>query len=146
MNYGEIITAHSFSVSLGAFQVETVQEISGLVVEQEVVEARHVTATGQLVVKKQPGIRRTGEVTITRGLDTSSAFSDWINRSLVQADYDGARQNVSIVIRDVHRNPVRSLHLSNAWASRWEGPALQAGSSAVATERVTLAFDDINVE
>ncbi|MFI1660274.1 hypothetical protein ACH4ZU_35965 [Streptomyces sp. NPDC020472] len=49
--------------------METVQDVSGLTLEQDGVETRQVSSTGELIVRKQPGARRTGEITITRGMD-----------------------------------------------------------------------------
>lgn len=94
-----------------------------------VVEVRQVSSTGELIVRKQPGASRTGEITITRGMDKSTAFTDWIKATLVDADLDAARQNITISLKDAQKNTVRRIHLSNAWASRWEGPQLGAANS-----------------
>ena len=69
-------------MQLGGILVESVQEVSGLSVEQEVVETKQVTNSGEQLIRKQPGARQAGEVTIVRGLDKSSAFTDWIKETL----------------------------------------------------------------
>ncbi|GHC44336.1 phage tail protein [Streptomyces cinnamoneus] len=143
---GDSFSSNCFGIELGKFQVETVQEISGLTLEQDVVETRQVSPTGELVVRKQPGARRTGEITITRGMDKSTAFTDWIKATMVNADLDSARQNITISLKDARKNTVRRIHLTNAWASRWEGPALGAADSKSATEQVTITYEDIRVE
>ncbi|WP_329619389.1 phage tail protein [Streptomyces sp. NBC_01255] len=98
------------------------------------------------VVRKQPGSRRTGEITITRGIDKSTAFTDWIKATLVNADLDAARQNITIALKDAHKQTVRRIHLSTAWASRWDGPSLGSSESGIATEQVTITYEDIAVE
>ncbi|MGW7578576.1 phage tail protein [Streptomyces sp. NPDC054765] len=143
---GDTFSSSTFAIELGKFQVETVQEVSGLTLEQDVVEVRQVSATGELIVRKQPGSRRTGEITITRGMDKSTAFTDWIKATLVNADLDSARQNITISLKDAQKQTVRRIHLTNAWASRWEGPQLGAANSAIATEQVTITYEDITVE
>ncbi|MEH6374074.1 phage tail protein [Streptomyces sp. KLMMK] len=143
---GDTFSSSTFAIELGKFQVETVQDVSGLTLEQDVVETRQVSATGELIVRKQPGARRTGEITITRGMDKSTAFTDWIKATLVDADLDSARQNITIALKDAKKQTVRRIHLSNAWASRWEGPQLGATNSGVATEQVTITYEDITVE
>ncbi|MGP8297344.1 phage tail protein [Streptomyces inhibens] len=143
---GDTFSSSTFAIELGKFQVETVQEVSGLTLEQDVVETRQVSATGELLVRKQPGSRRTGEITITRGMDKSTAFTDWIKATLVNADLDSARQNITIALKDAKKQTVRRIHLSNAWASRWQGPSLGASNSATATEQVTITYEDMTVE
>ncbi|MFG2365037.1 phage tail protein [Streptomyces mirabilis] len=143
---GDTFSSSTFAIELGKFQVETVQSVSGLQLEQDVVEVRQVSPTGEPIVRKQPGARRTGEITITRGMDKSTAFTDWIKATRVKADLDGARQNITIALKDAKKQTVRRIHLTNAWASRWEGPQLGAANSGVATEQVTIAYEDIIVE
>ncbi len=143
---GDTFSSSTFAVELGKFQVETVQDVSGLTLEQDVVEVRQVSATGELIVRKQPGARKSGEITITRGMDKSTAFTDWIKATLVNADLDSARQNITIALKDAKKQTVRRIHLSNAWASRWEGPELGAANSQNATEKVTVTYEDITVE
>ncbi|MGD3113006.1 hypothetical protein [Streptomyces sp. YGL11-2] len=46
---------------LGTFQAETVRQASGLTLEQDVVEICQVPATGELLVREQPGARRHGK-------------------------------------------------------------------------------------
>ncbi|QIS23526.1 phage tail protein [Nocardia terpenica] len=147
MNSGETLATHSFTVELGKFQVETVQDVSGLSLGEDVVEVKQVSAaTGELMVRKQPGARHTGEITITRGMDKSTVFTDWIKTTLVKADVKAARQNIAVVMKDSARNTVRRFSLSNAWASQWEGPSLAAGDNSPALEKVTVTYEDISVE
>ncbi|MEV4925065.1 phage tail protein [Streptomyces roseoverticillatus] len=146
MAIGDTVSTHVFSIELGHFQVETVQDVGDLAFGQEVVEIKRVTSAGELVIRKQPGGRRPGEVTITRGLDKSPAFTDWIKTTRTNADADSARQNLAIVVMDAQKNPVRRINLLNAWASNWSGPSLQAGGSNPVQERVMPAFEDLTVE
>ncbi|MER6198116.1 phage tail protein [Streptomyces sp. NPDC001586] len=143
---GDSFSSGTFAVELGKIQVETVQSVSGLQLEQDVVEVRQVSPSDEPLVRKQPGARRTGEITVTRGTDKSAAFTDWIKATQVNADLDAARKNITIAMTDGQKQTVRRIHLSNAWASRWEGPSLGAAASGPATEQVTITYEDITVE
>lgn len=49
---GMAIATHIFTVQLGAYEVETVQEVSGLSFELDAIDHFEVTRSGQLVVRK----------------------------------------------------------------------------------------------
>ncbi len=143
---GDALSTHVFGVELGGYKVESLQEVSGLTVEEDVVEVFQVTPTGKPIIRKQPGAQKGGEVTLTRGLDTSSEFTKWLKETLEKGAVTSARQNITIEIKDSEGNSVRRMQLTNAWASKWEGPSLKAGESSAATEKVTLVFEGIKVE
>ncbi|AEW99555.1 phage tail protein [Streptantibioticus cattleyicolor] len=146
MAEGDPLSTHIFGVQLGGYNVESVKEISNLTVDQDVVEYKQVTEQGKLIVRKQPGSRLPGEVTITRGLDQSSTFTNWIKETINNGAVNTARQNLTIEIKDTTGATLRRIQLANAWASRWEGPTLTAGESNAATETVTITFEEITVE
>ncbi|MFC5802911.1 phage tail protein [Streptomyces formicae] len=147
MATGDVYPSSIFSVELGKFQVETVQSVSVPSIQIEVVETRQVSATGEPIVRKQPAPRpQSGEITITRGMDPSTAFTDWIHTSLENKDIAAARQNMSIVQYDIDKKPVLRYHLTNAWASQLKGADLDASSNGAATEQVTITYEDCAVE
>ncbi|MEU6089134.1 phage tail protein [Streptomyces sp. NPDC047085] len=146
MATGDALSTHVFGVQLGGYLVESIQEISGFTVEEDVVEVKQVTSEGKQIIRKQPGARQAGEITITRGLDQSSEFTKWIKETLNNGAVNSARQNLTIEIKDTEGNTVRRIQLMQGWASRWEGPSLKAGESSPATETVTIVFEEIVVE
>ena len=146
MAEGDALATHIFGVQLGKYSVESLQEVSGLTVEEEVVEVFQVSSTGKPIIRKQPGAQKGGEVTITRGLDKSDEFTKWLKETLENGAVNAARDNITIEVKDTEGNTVRRMQLLNAWASKWEGPSLQAGQSTAATEKVTLTFEEIKVE
>lgn len=141
---GDTFATHRFQVELGKARVESVQEVSGLTVELDAIEVNQVTPTGEYIIRKLPGARKGGEVTITRGLDKSSAFTDWIKDTFEKGAIDAARQNISIIIVDAKNEATRRFDLTNAWVSKWEGPNLKAGEASPATEKVTVVFEEIS--
>ncbi|WP_274919558.1 phage tail protein [Streptomyces sp. WZ-12] len=146
MAIGDTASTNVFGVELGGILVETFQEISAITYGQEEIEVRQVTADGTPILRKQPGPPTSGEVTITRGLDKNLAFTNWVKQTVENHDVDGARQNITIVLMNAQKEVVRRIRLSNAWAKSWEAPALQAGQSGAAQERVTVTYEDVDVE
>ncbi|MGY5129243.1 phage tail protein [Streptomyces nigrescens] len=140
------LLTHKFAIDLGGIQVETLQSVSGLTYGQDVVEIKQVTADGELLNRKQPGPAQTGQVTITRGMDKSRAFTDWIKTTRENHDHGSARQNVTIALLDPGHNVVNRIHLVNAWASSWTAADLDAESSGAAIETVNIEFDDMVIE
>jgi phage tail-like protein len=141
---GDSLATHRFGVQLGGITVESVQEVSGLTFNQDVVEVPGVTSTGQPFIKKQPGASKGGQVTITRGLDQSDAFTQWLNQTMANGAVQAARQNMTIEMMDTQGNTVRRIDLMNAWASAYQAPSLQAGQATGATEQVTIEFETVN--
>ncbi|MDH6113637.1 phage tail-like protein [Kitasatospora sp. MAP12-15] len=141
---GYAVATHIFTVKLGAYEVETVQEVSGLSFELESIDHSEVTSAGKLLVRKLAGARKGGEVTISRGVDTSPTFTNWLKTSLISGNVASARQTISIIIKDSADTTVRTINLQKAWAKKWEGPTLTAGGSTAAIEKVTLVFEDVD--
>jgi phage tail-like protein len=146
MAQGDALSTHIFGIQLGGYLVESVQEVSGLSVEEEVVEVKQITPDGKQIIRKQPGARQAGEITIVRGIDQSSAFTDWIKETLNNGAVNTARQNLTIEIKDSTQATIRRIQLMQGWASKWEGPSLKAGESSAAFETVTITFEEIVVE
>lgn len=146
MATGDTTSTHVFGVELGGYQVESIQSISGLKYSGEVITVNQVTSDGKQIVRKQPGASQGGELTIVRGLDHDARFSQWIKLGQKQGDVEGARQNLTIEIKNSNGNTVRRMQLMRAWVSDWEGPTLTAGDSSPATETVTVTFEEIDIE
>ncbi|MFJ1709120.1 phage tail protein [Kitasatospora sp. NPDC088346] len=142
---GYAIATHIFSVQLGSYEVESLQEVSGLSFEVDSIDHNEVTRTGQLLVRKLAGARKGGEVTIGRGLDKSEAFTDWLNQTFIKGDVSAARMAISIIVKDSENRPVRTINLKNAWVKKWDGPTLKAGDSQAAIEKVTIVFEDVEI-
>ncbi|UUN30786.1 phage tail protein [Streptomyces sp. FIT100] len=147
MATGDVYPCNTFSVDFGGIQVETLQNVSTPSMQIDVVETRQVSATGEPILRKQPAAHpQGGEITVTRGMDKSKAFTDWINTALEKKDIAKARQNVTIVQYDVDKKPVLRYHLSNAWASQLKCADLDASSTNAATEQVTITYEECTME
>ncbi|MEU5125905.1 phage tail protein [Streptomyces mobaraensis] len=142
MAVGDTVSGFTFGIELGKFRVETVQQISDLNIGQELMDIGHAMP-GTLLTAKQPGPLRPGEVTITRGLDRSKEFTDWIAKSM--AGQGDVREDISISVMDHQEKPIKRIQLSRAWASDWQGPGHEPGSNGPATEVVTVTYEGIKI-
>jgi phage tail-like protein len=145
MANGDALSTFRFGVQLGGVTVESVQSVSGLSMEQNVVEVKQTTDRGELVIRKQPGGRLAGEITLTRGLDKSDALSAWLKKTMEDGNVGSARENITIEMMDSEGKTVRRYNLTDAWVSKWEGPELSAGDGNAATENVTITFDEVKI-
>lgn len=146
MATGDALATHRFGVELGGIRVESIKEVSGLTVEQDVVEIAQTSPTGKPIIKKQPGVSKGGELTITRGMDPSRAFTEWLKSTVFDGNVETARKHLTISIMTTQGTSQRKINLYDAWVSKWEGPNLSAGQSAAAEEKVTIVFERIEVE
>ncbi|MEV4128957.1 phage tail protein [Nocardia sp. NPDC049707] len=145
MAIGDTISGSTFVVDLGKFEVETVQQVCGLSFGMDTVEIKEVTRAGEVLVRRQAGSRRGGEITITRGVDRSQVFTDWIQKTMTKRDMDDVREDITLMVLGPDKKPVKRVHLSRAWASGWHRDALDAANGPV-NEAVTIAYEDIVVE
>jgi phage tail-like protein len=68
----------------------------------------------------------------------------WVVKS---ASGEVDRRNVSIVLLNESGNgEVRRWNLMRAWPCHWRGPNLRALGNRVAIERVTLAYDRLELD
>lgn len=146
MATGDTLAVHTFQVELGGIQVESVQEVSGLSLEMDAIEVKQNNMNGELLLRKIPGGRNAGEVTITRGMDKSDALTKWIKDSM-EGNIDEARKDISIIMTKADKSTdQRRFNIIAGWVTKWEGPDLKAGESNHATERVTITFEEIKAE
>lgn len=116
-------------------------EVSGLTAVVEPIDYRE--GSDPSGVRKLPGLRKFGNVTLKRGLTTNRDVWQWFKTGL-----DGAlqRRMVRIVLLDEERNPVARWTLRDAWITRWEGPQLSAGSTDVAIESIELVHEGLDMD
>ena len=56
---------HSFGLEFDSVVIKQIQEVTGLKMEQDVIEMKSNTADGKYMIKKLPGRPKAGEVTLT---------------------------------------------------------------------------------
>lgn len=111
------------------------QTVSGLSEETEVVE---YDESGFPYTHKLPGKNSVGEVTMERGMFADASMQDVYKSTLQNPDF---RNTFIVQLLDRFGEVQRTWKLAEAWVSSWEGSDLDASSSDVAIETITVQFE-----
>lgn len=140
------MTSLHFEVSWGdAENTSSFSEVSGLTMEADAIEYRG-GADPSLSVRKQPGLKKFGNVTAKRGIAPAAAGNglfEWyatIQAGTVQ------RRPVTISLLNEERTPVMTWKIKEAWPVKVEGPGLNATGNEIAIEAVEFVCESVEVE
>ena len=136
---------HSFGLEIDGIQITHITEVSGLKMEQDVIELKENGTDGKYNIKKLPGRWKAGEVTLTRGLTGDQSFEKWIKDSQFGKMAD-VRKGGAIIVYDFEGAPLKRYTLTNAWPKSLEIGSLKAGDTSVLTEKLVLTCERLEVE
>jgi phage tail-like protein len=91
-----------------------------------------------------PGRVRRGTLTLKRGVAGGSDLMTWYTQ-VIQGQLIAARKEVSVTLLDDAGAPVIRYDFHMAFPTKWSGPELSAGSSAIAIESLELAYEMVTV-
>ena len=136
---------HSFGLEIDGLVIKHITEVTGLKMEQDVIESKQNTPDGKYMIKKLPGRPKAGEVTLTRGLTADQSFEKW-----AKASHSGlmttARKGGAIIVYDYEGSAIKRYKLTNAWPKSLEIGSLKAGDTSVLTEKLVLTAERLEVE
>ena len=129
-----------FVLELNSIPVGGFSECSGLDLEIEV--EQYAEGGENRFVHKLPGRRKQSDIVLKRGLSGVELWK-WFNS---QKTGSIRPTSVGLVIRAYNpdERPM-NLEIHDAFPIRWQGPQLDAGQSAVATETVTVAHQGLKL-
>jgi len=136
---------HSFGLEFDGITIKSITEVTGLKMEQDVIELKQNSSEGKYVIKKLPGRWKAAEITLTRPLTADQSFEKWIKDSQFGKMSD-ARKGGAIVVYDYEGSPVKRYKLTNAWPKSLEIGSLKAGDTSVLTEKLALTAERLEVE
>ncbi|MGW4159527.1 phage tail protein [Streptomyces sp. NPDC004788] len=136
---------HSFGLEFDSVVIKQITEVSGLKMEQDVIELKQNTADGKYAIKKLPGRPKAGEVTVSRGLTEDNSFESWVKESRF-GKMTGARRHGAIIVYDYEGIPIKRYKLINAWPKSLEIGTLKAGDTSVLTEKLVITYESMEVE
>jgi phage tail-like protein len=136
---------HSFGLEFDGITIKSITEVSGLKMEQDVVELKQNGPDGKYVIKKLPGRPKAGECTLTRGLTADQSFEKWVKDSQFGKMPD-ARKGGAIIVFDYEGNAIKRYKLTNAWPKSLEIGSLKAGDTSVLTEKLVVTYERLEVE
>ncbi|MBD5785785.1 phage tail protein [Cellulosimicrobium terreum] len=137
-------TANAFIVTIDGIQVPKVIEVSGIKAEVEKIEHKQQTADGKYVIRQLMGRPKAGEFTVTRGLTDSKTISDWL-KIVMQGDVKASRKTASVQFLDYTGAKLQAYNFTNCWVSSVEVSSMKAGATEPATEKFTVAYDEMTV-
>jgi phage tail-like protein len=137
------MTALHFRVSWGdSNNTVSFSEVSGLTLESEPIEYRggeDITLT----VRKIPGLRKFGNVTLKRGImPAENGFFEWWNT--IQSGI-AERRTVTISLLNEKHEPVMTWEIQQAWPVKVEGPPMNAKGNEIAIESIEFAHEGMKV-
>ena len=136
---------HSFGLEFDGITINSITEISGLKMEQDVIELKQNGPDGKYSVKKLPGRWKAGEVTLTKPLTSDSSFETWIKDSQF-GKMGSVRKGGAIVVYDYEGNAVKRYKLTNAWPKSLEVGSLKAGDTSVLTHKLVVTYERLEAE
>ena len=135
---------HSFGLEMDGIQITHITEVSGLKMEQDVIELKENGTDGKYQIKKLPGRWKAGEVTLTRGLTGDQSFEKWIKDSQFGKMAD-VRKGGAIIVYDFEGAPLKRYTLTNAWPKSLEISTLKAGDTSVLTEKLVVTYERMQI-
>jgi phage tail-like protein len=105
----------------------------------EVVEVRDGTEPG--VMSKVPGVRKTADVTLKRGVIDSTVFWNWIQAVVKRAP--NMRRDIELAVLGDHGRELAHFVLGNAWPVKYVSADFKAKGSDVAIEELELTNEGI---
>ncbi|ANZ38860.1 phage tail protein [Lentzea guizhouensis] len=136
---------HSFGLEVDGITIKQISEVTGLKMEQDVIELKQNTSDGKYVVKKLPGRKKAGEVTFTRGLTGDNSFERWVKDAQF-GKMGAARKNGVVVVYDYEGQPIKRYKIMHAWPKSLEIGSLKAGDTSVLTEKLVVTYEEMEVE
>src|SRR3954452_1452219 len=136
---------NTFGLEIDGVMIKQISEVSGLKMEQDVIEYKVNSAEGKYSTKKLPGRKKAGEVTLSRGLTGDNSFESWIKDSHL-GKMTSARKGGAIIVFDFEGNPIKRYVLTNCWPKSLEIGSLKAGDTSVLTEKLTIVYEEMTVE
>jgi len=136
---------NTFGLEFDGITIKQITEVSGLKMEQDVIEYKSNTSDGKYQIKKLPGKSKPPDITLSRGLTADNSFEKWQQKSEF-GKMSEARKGGAIIVYDFEGNAIKRYKLINAWAKSLEVSGMKAGDTSVLTEKLTLTCERIEVE
>src|SRR5688500_19944811 len=134
----------SFGLEVDSIAITAITEVSGLKMEQDVIELKQNGPDGKYVIKKLPGRWKAGECTLTRGLTEDKSFEKWIQDAQFGKMKD-SRKGGSIIVFDYEGAEIKRYKFTGGWPKSLEIGTLKAGDTSVLTEKLVLTYERLEV-
>lgn len=134
------LTVFHFSVSWGGEDIGF-SEVSGLTVEIDPIDYRDGLMSAGTLALKRPGIRKSGNISLKRGLcEGNIDLYNWFNNT---GQPNVERRDLTITLLNDEGAPVFIWSVTQAWPIKCDGPGLNATGNEIAIESLELAHEGI---
>ena len=130
--------AFNFLVQIDGINVAGFSECSGLNSETDAIEYRN--GDEDITVRKLPGLKKFGNITLKRGFTDNKAMWDW-RLQVMQGKTE--RKSGTITLQNEERKEALKWQFKEGWPSKWEGPGLNAKNNEVAIESLEITIEDL---
>jgi phage tail-like protein len=134
------LASFNFLVESGGVLTAGFSECTGLGSETDPIDYRN--GNEDIMVRKLPGLKKFGNVTLKRGVSVGQDFFEW-RQSVMDGDID--RRDISIILLDEKRTEQVRYNLTAAWPVKWTGPEFKAGANEVAVESLELVHEGVSL-
>jgi phage tail-like protein len=125
----------NFLIEIEGITVAGFSECTGLSSEVEIIEYRE---GNEDVVRKLPGLKRFGNITLKRGVTNSLELYQW-HHNLLDGNVD--RRTGSVILLNDAREQVARWIFREGLPQKYEGPRLNAKTSEVAIETLVICCE-----
>jgi phage tail-like protein len=138
----DALAGYHFSIEIDGVTIAQFREVSGLNAEITTIEHRENNPKGLPVLKKLPGAKKYGDITLKRGRTDSNDLWKWL-KTVQDGKIDDARKNGSVVLYDYAGAEKSRFNFLKAWPSKVSLASLQAGGNDVLVEECTITHEGI---
>jgi phage tail-like protein len=128
----------NFLVEIDGISQAGFQECSGLDASTDIVDYREGSDPNH--ARKLSGLNKYTAISLKRGITDSDELWKWRQTVI---DGKTARKNGSIVLLDEAGTEKLRWNFSNAWPSKWTGPAFNSTGNSVAVETLELTHEEV---
>jgi len=139
---GDAIAGYHFSIQVDGEPWAQFKEVAGLSTEVQVIEHKETTLSGKDVVKKLPGQKKFGDITLKVGVTDDKKIFEW-HKKVLDGKIDEARKNGSIVLYDYANAEKARWNFVNAWPSKVSYGSMSTTSNDILLQDVTLVVESV---
>jgi phage tail-like protein len=116
-------------------------ECSGITMETDPIEYRN--GNEDITVRKLPGLKKFGNITLKRGFTKDKGLWDWRKKVL---DGQTERHSGSITLLNEARQASVRWNFSEAWPRKLDGPTFNAKTNEAAIETLEIVCEGVEME
>jgi phage tail-like protein len=141
---GDAVANNLFGIEIDGVTIAQFREVSGIQTTIQAIELRENTPEGVHVIRKIPGNRASGDITLRRGKTADRGLWNW-HKQVQDGDIAGARRNGSIILFDFERGEVARYNFVNGWPVRLSITNLAAPGNEILVEECVITHEGLTL-